>query len=141
MGTENTNGRMGATLEFLQRYATEGNDFLKRIVTDDETWICYETPETKRQSLGMAGYWFPETQGSKATSFFKKIMCTVFWDCQRILLVDWMERGTTINATAYCEMMKKLRGGIQNKRRGLLTSGIVFVHDVTAYRTRNDSAA
>lgn len=29
--------RMGAALEFLQRYATEGNDFLKRIVTGDET--------------------------------------------------------------------------------------------------------
>ncbi|GBN52862.1 Mariner Mos1 transposase [Araneus ventricosus] len=77
----------------------------------------------------MAAYWFPETQESKATSFFKKIMCTVFCDCKGILLVDWMERGTTINATTYCEALKKLRRSIQNKRRGLLDSGIVFVHD------------
>ncbi|GBM70174.1 Mariner Mos1 transposase [Araneus ventricosus] len=55
-------------------------------------------------------------------------MCTVFWDCRGILLVDWIERGTTINATAYCETLKSY-GAIQNKRRGLLTSGIMFVHD------------
>ncbi|GBL82450.1 hypothetical protein AVEN_16681-1 [Araneus ventricosus] len=70
----------------------------------------------------------PETQESKATSFFKKIMCNVFWDCQGILLADWMERGTTINATAYCETLMKLRRSIQNKGV-LLISGTVFVHE------------
>lgn len=121
--------RMGAALEFLQRYATEGNDFLKRIVTGDETWICYETPETKRQSLEWRHTGSPKPKKAKPPLSSRKIMCTVFWDWQGILLVDWMERGTTINSTAYCETLKKLRRAIQNKRRGLLTSGIVFVHD------------
>ncbi|GBN04748.1 hypothetical protein AVEN_63722-1 [Araneus ventricosus] len=48
------------------------------------------------------------------------------------MLVDWMERGTKINATAYCE---KLWREIQNKRHGLLTSGIVFVHDIARPHT------
>jgi hypothetical protein len=29
----------------------------------------------------------------------------------------------------YCETLKKLRRAIQNKRRGMLTSGVVFLHD------------
>ena len=43
--------------------------------------------------------------------------------------MEFMERGTTINAEVYCETLKKLRRAIQNKRRGLLTSEVVFVHD------------
>ncbi|KAG8295204.1 hypothetical protein J6590_085189 [Homalodisca vitripennis] len=31
--------------------------------------------------------------------------------------------------TFYCETLKWLRRAIQNKRHGLLTSGVVFVHD------------
>ncbi|GBM74177.1 hypothetical protein AVEN_188175-1 [Araneus ventricosus] len=75
------------------------------------------------------GILVPRNSRKQNHLFLQKIMCTVFWDCQGILLVTWMERGTTINATDYCETLKKLRREIQNKRRGLLTSSILFVHD------------
>jgi hypothetical protein len=39
----------------------------------------------------------------------RKIMCTVLWDRQGVLLVEFLPQGTTINSTAYCETMKKLR--------------------------------
>jgi len=42
--------RMFSALTFLDRYATEEEDFLKSVVTGDETWIQYDIPETKRQS-------------------------------------------------------------------------------------------
>jgi Transposase. len=31
-----------------------------------------------------------------------KVMAMVFWDCKRVLLVDFMEKGTTINTASYC---------------------------------------
>ncbi|MGR0202337.1 hypothetical protein, partial [Klebsiella pneumoniae] len=40
-----------------------------------------------------------------------------------ILLIDFLPQGETINANRYCETLKKLRRAIQNKRRGMLTSG------------------
>ncbi|KFM80042.1 Histone-lysine N-methyltransferase SETMAR, partial [Stegodyphus mimosarum] len=40
-----------------------------------------------------------------------------------------MQPGTTINADSYCETLRRLRRAIQNKRRGMLTSGIVLIHD------------
>ena len=46
-----------------------------------------------------------------------------------VLLVEFMQQGTTINAAAYCATLTKLRRAIQNKRRGLLTSGVLLLHD------------
>jgi histone-lysine N-methyltransferase SETMAR len=46
----------------------------------------------------------------------------------------------TINAHVYCGTIIKLRRVIQNKRRGVLSSGVLFLHDNarphTAARTR-----
>ncbi|GBN57065.1 hypothetical protein AVEN_23906-1 [Araneus ventricosus] len=56
-------------------------------------------------------------------------MCTVFWDRQGIPLVEFLPRGETINAVRYCETLRKLRSAIQNKRQGMLSQGIVFLHD------------
>ncbi|GFV05067.1 histone-lysine N-methyltransferase SETMAR [Trichonephila clavipes] len=40
-----------------------------------------------------------------------------------------MPPGTTINAAAYCQTLKRLRRAIQNKRRGMLTNGVRLLHD------------
>ena len=56
-------------------------------------------------------------------------MAIVFWDCQGVLLVDFMPRNTTINADAYCATLWRLRKAIQNRRRGRLSRGIVLIHD------------
>jgi hypothetical protein len=41
--------------------------------------------------------------------------------------VDFMTRGTTINADVYCENVSKLRRAIKNKRRGLISSGVLLL--------------
>ncbi|KAG5308730.1 SETMR methyltransferase, partial [Acromyrmex insinuator] len=47
--------RVTAGKEFLDRYRDEGNDFLKSIVTGDETWVAHYTPEKK-----LAGSFYAE---------------------------------------------------------------------------------
>ncbi|GBN86180.1 hypothetical protein AVEN_105919-1 [Araneus ventricosus] len=42
---------------------------------------------------------------------------------------EFMTRGTTINSEVYCRTLKKLKRAIQNKRRSLLSSGVVLLHD------------
>lgn len=122
--------RMSSAIDFLTRYDTEGETFLNRIVTGDETWIAYVNAETKQQSMQW-GHTASPSKPKKARQSFsaRKLMATVFWDAKGILLVEFMERGTTITSAVYCETLKRLRRAIQNKRRGLLTSGVVFVHD------------
>ena len=45
----------------------------------------------------------------------RKIMATVFWDREGVVLVDFLERGSTINSERCCETLEKLRRAIQNK--------------------------
>ena len=56
-------------------------------------------------------------------------MATVFWDWKEVLLIEYMPTGTTINADAYCETLKKLKRAIQNQRRRMLTKGVSILHD------------
>ncbi|XKL67149.1 hypothetical protein PGB90_010569 [Kerria lacca] len=43
--------RFGASLDFLTRYNEKANDLINRIVTCDETWIHYNNPESKHESM------------------------------------------------------------------------------------------
>jgi hypothetical protein len=54
-------------------------------------------------------------------------MATVFWDVHGVLLVDFTPPGSTINAAAYQETLKRLTEAIRCKRPGLLTG--VLLHD------------
>jgi len=40
--------RVDACQEILKRFEAEGDGFLGRIVTGDETWVHYHQPETKK---------------------------------------------------------------------------------------------
>lgn len=126
---EHKKKRLGAALTFLERYHADGDEFLDRIVTGDETWISHFTPETKQQSMHWRRSGSPVTTKFKQTLSVQKVMCTVFWDRKGILLIDFLPRGETVNADRYIETLRKLRRAIQNKRRGLLTAGVVLLHD------------
>ncbi|GFW96082.1 mariner Mos1 transposase [Trichonephila clavipes] len=69
----------------------------------------------------------------------RKLMVTVFWNAQGILLIEFMTRGITINSKV-CRKLKRRKRDIQNKLRDLLSSGVKLLHDnahsQTAGRTR-----
>jgi histone-lysine N-methyltransferase SETMAR len=48
-----------------------------------------------------------------------------FLNAQNVLVVGFMPQDTTINA----ESLRRLRYAIQIRRRGLLSSGVMFLHD------------
>ncbi|GFW48797.1 uncharacterized protein TNCV_4243771 [Trichonephila clavipes] len=58
-----------------------------------------------------------------------KFMATVSWNRRGVLLVNFMPQGATINSGAYCESLRKLRRALQNKRRGMLSKGVLLLHD------------
>ncbi|GBM08872.1 hypothetical protein AVEN_57424-1 [Araneus ventricosus] len=113
------------------RYHHDGEEVLEKIVTGDETWVHYETEDTKEQSKQWMHLHSPSRKPVKFKRTFstKKSMATVFWDRKGALLVEFMPRGTTITAASYNKILQRLRWAIQNKRRGMLSSGIVLLHD------------
>jgi len=126
---EHKKQRVACALTFLMLYHKEGDGMLSHIVTGDETWVSHITPESKQQSLHWKHTGSPKRKNFKQTFSTRKIMCTVFWDRQGVLLVEFLPQGTTINSAVYCETLKKLRHAIQNKRRGMLSATILLLHD------------
>ncbi|GBN45944.1 hypothetical protein AVEN_127632-1 [Araneus ventricosus] len=53
---------------------------LSRIVTGDETWVPYVTPESKQQTMGWRHTHSPVRFKAKQTLSQRKIMMSVFWD-------------------------------------------------------------
>ncbi|GFX90946.1 HTH_48 domain-containing protein [Trichonephila clavipes] len=58
----------------------------------------------------------------------RKVMATMLWDRRGILLVDFMPQGTAIKS-AYGSTLWKLRRVLQNKRCGMLSKGVLLLHD------------
>ena len=122
--------RLDMCKKHLDRYVNERDNFLDRIVTGDETWIHYYEPESKRQSMEWKHPNSPCKKKFKTQPSAGKLMLTVFWDSQGPLLEHYHERGTTINSVRYSEMLTaKLKPAIRSKRRGLLSKGVVLLHD------------
>src|SRR5713101_6396032 len=69
----------------LQCYQQQGDAFLERIVTGDETWCFHHEPVTKRSSM----QWLPK--GAPPPKMFRsqrsnlKVMASVLFDCKGLL--------------------------------------------------------
>ena len=137
---DNKETRFNICAELFERYDHEGDGFLHRIVTGDETWIHQFEPESKRQSMQWRHVISPPPRKFKAVPSMKKIMATVFWDASGVLLVDILPDGQTINADRYIETLKKLKRAIRRKRPALSDDQVLLLHDNarphTAHRTQ-----
>jgi hypothetical protein len=71
----------------------------------------------------------------------RKLMARGFWDGKGVLMEELMQRWTTVTSEVHCETLKTLRKVIQNNRRGMLTSGVVFLHDNAPLRCSHSSTA
>ena len=52
-----------------------------------------------------------------------KVMASIFWDSQGIIIIDYLEHCHTINGAYYAGKLRQLRQEIAGKRQGELTHG------------------
>ncbi|GFW61109.1 histone-lysine N-methyltransferase SETMAR [Trichonephila clavipes] len=81
----------------------------------------------------------PPPKKFRAVESAGKVLLTVFFDVQGLLPVESLEHRKSINSDAYCETLRRLRMSIKNKRPGLLTEGVVLLHDITHVHTSPES--
>jgi histone-lysine N-methyltransferase SETMAR len=121
--------RAACAVHFLNKYDADPHDFLDRLVTGDETWIYQYDPETKIQGK----QWL--LKGGKGPINFKsartvgKVMATVFWDADGVILVDWLEHQRTVTGPYYEGVLRKLHDALVKKRPGKLHHRVLFQHD------------
>lgn len=56
-------------------------------------------------------------------------MATIFWDSEGILLINYLPKGTTMNAQYYANLLGQAREAVVQKRRGKLARGVLFLQD------------
>jgi hypothetical protein len=64
-----------------------------------------------------------------------KVLASIFWDEDGILLIDYLPKGPTINAKYYLSLLVQLKDILKEKCRGKFTKVVLFLHDnVPAHR-------
>ena len=116
-------------MAFLNRIDADPDNFYTRLVTGDKTWIYQYDPESKVQSK----QWLPrDSKGPikfKADRSVKKVMATVFWDAEGVILVDFLEGQRTVTGSYYEQVLRKLHAALAQNRPGKLHRRILFHHD------------
>lgn len=93
--------RVECSLEFLNRYEQEGDQFLDNIITMDETWLWEYDPETKAESSVWKTPNTPPPKKARVCKSGGKHMFVFFMDRRGMLLVHRVPDGQTINASYY----------------------------------------
>ena len=95
----------------------------------DETWLYHYDPETKQQSVD----W--RHSGSLGPKKFRvqksagKVLASIFWDQDGIILIDYIPKGQIINAEYYSSLLVQFKDILKEKRRGKVTKGVLSLHD------------
>ena len=107
-------GRVEGCTE-LERFDREGQDFLDRIITCDETWVHHFTPESKRASKQWKHADSPPPKKFRAIASAGKVMASVLWDKRGVIHVDFLPRRATINSEYYCRVLSDVHTRLRKK--------------------------
>ena len=95
------------------------------IVTQDEIWVHQFEPESKMQSMQWKHPGSPPRKKFKRVFSAGKVMASVFWDSQGVIMIYYLEQGRTINGAYYAAELRRLR----RKRRVKLTRCVLLLQD------------
>ena len=97
--------RVNAYQEVLKCFEAEGDGFLGRTVTGDETWVHYHQLETKQASKEWCQTSSPQPKKFR-TQPTTKVMLTLFWDERGVILEHYMPRGNSVTSATYADLLK-----------------------------------
>jgi len=115
--------------KFWNFFGRDANDFLSRLVTMDDTWLYHSDPETKQQWMEWGCSSSPGPIKFRVQKSAGKVLTSMFWDQDSILLIDYLSKGQTINKEYYWSLLVQLKDVLEDKRYGKFTKGILFLHD------------
>lgn len=125
--------------QFKKDHFQQGRAFLDKFVTQDETWICYYTPELKSQS----SEWLPAgsdpPKKAKSCPSTKKLMLSIFWDSEGIIYQHWVARGQTIYSKYHCNVLQSFRDHMRRKRPDKYKNGYVLHLDNARVHTSKET--
>jgi hypothetical protein len=96
----------------------------------DETWLYHYDQETKQQSMEWRHSGSPRPALKiPSTKSAGKVLASIFWDQEGILLIDYLPKGQIINAEYYSFLLVQLNDILKETHRGKFTKVVLFWHD------------
>ncbi|XKL68404.1 hypothetical protein PGB90_003895 [Kerria lacca] len=102
--------------QLLSRYYREGENFIMNIVTGDESWVACYDPQLKEQSKEYRHRTSPRHKKIRTEQACKKVMLTVFWDCEGVVHREFLPKGCMINSERYINTLRTLKIRLQRVR-------------------------
>ena len=78
---------------------------------------------------------------AKTGIFAGKVMASIFWDAEGVLLVDYLDKGHTITGACNADLLRQLREQIEQIRRGKLMWGVFFHQENAPAHTSTEAMA
>ena len=122
-------GRVESSRAFIKRFHEEGNAFLDKIVTMDESAVAYHTPETKQQSKQWVKKGTPGPLKCKSQSSRIKQMVLCFFDNEGLIYTNVVPKGTMVNAAYIIDVLGRFLKKMREKRPTKLDQGFIFHWD------------
>ena len=97
------------SLAILTKMEANETIFFKRCHTGDKTWIYQFDPKNKIQSKEWHPKGAPGPVKFKAERSVEKVMATIFWKCEGIILIYFLEGTKTVTSSYYEDVLKKLK--------------------------------
>ena len=95
----------------------------------DETCLYHYDLDTKQQSMEWQHRGSPHHKKFLVQKSAWKVLASIFWDQDGILLIEYLPKGQTINAEYYSSLLVQLKDILKDKCCGKVTKGVLFLHD------------
>ena len=119
--------RMNIAQEMLND-VNDDPDFLKRVITGNESWVYGSDVETKAQSSQWKYTKSPRPKKTRQVRSNVKVFLIVFFDYHGVVHQEFLPQGRTVNKEYYLEVMRRLREAIPKKRPELWKNNSWFLH-------------
>ena len=90
-----------------QRLSDEGDSFLNKVITRDETWFHFFEPESKQQSPMWKHTWSPSPVRARLSKSVGKKMSIIFCDTKGIVLNHMVPDKTIVNGDYYSGVLRE----------------------------------
>ena len=119
---------LAAVAQDLLQTANNDPDFLKKVITGDESWVCGYDRETKAPSSQWKSPESPRPKKAWQSRSNVKVMLTVFSDHEGVVHREYAPPGQTVTKDYYIEVLRRLRDSVRRKRQQLWASGDWHLH-------------
>ena len=108
--------------------ANHDPEFIKTVITGDQTWVYGYDPETKFQSSQWKHPESPRPKKAQQVRSNVKVMLTCFFDSCGIVHHEYAPEGQTINKEYYLQILRCLREAVRRKRPDMWTAKNFQLH-------------